>query len=155
MWRRRDLFVVSAITLGFGVLCSNSSLACSKDVQIPSVPIMVGGPFTGNNCTPNALSMATVRPMKAGSYLAVRNAPNITSVELDRLTPGYPVIICTGVTNRQWVGVLYYEPGTEETSPYGSHDCGLTDTHNKRPSVYPGPCRSGWVAHRYLMLSAG
>ena len=155
MWRRRYLAVVSAITLGFGILHPGYSFACSKDLQIPSVPILVGGPFTGKNCTPNALSVATVRPMKAGSYLAVRNAPNIKSVELDRISPDYPVIICTGLTNKQWVGVLYYTPGTEDASPYGQNDCGLADMNNKRPSAYRGPCRTGWVARRYLMLSAG
>lgn len=151
----RHPFVVSVMALGFGTLNPNSTLACSEDLRPPSVPIMVGGAFAGHNCTANALSQATVRPMKAGSYLAVRNAPSIKSVKLDRLTPGYPVIICTGLTNQQWVGVLYYEPGKEDTSPYGAHDCGLADMNSKRPVAYRGPCRSGWVARRYLMLSAG
>lgn len=152
---RGRLFVVSAMIFGFGVLHPNTILACSEDLQPPSVPVLVGGPFTGNNCTQLALTRATVRPMKTGSYLAVRNAPHIKSPELDRIAPGYPVIICTGLTNKQWVGVLYYEPDTEDASPYGPHDCGLADMRNKRPLAYRGPCRSGWVARRYLILSAG
>ena len=89
------------LTLGFGVLHLSYSFACSKDLQAPSVPIMVGGTYTSDNCTQMALTRATVRQMKAELYLAVRNAPNIKSVELERIKPDYPVIICTGLTNKQ------------------------------------------------------
>jgi hypothetical protein len=155
MGRRRHIVALTAAIFGITMIHARSSWACSEDVEMPSVPIKVGGRFTGHNCTPMALTQATVVPMKAGSYLAVRTAPGVSAAQLDRLVPSTPVIICTGLTNSQWVGVLYYEPGTEDQSPYGVHDCGLSGADSKKQSVYRGPCRSGWVARRYLMLSAG
>ena len=94
-------------------------------------------------------------PMKPGAYLAVRAAPNVKSKELDRISPGHMVIICTGITERQWVGILYYGRGGEDVSVYAPQDCGLIETAEDKRTAYQGPCQSGWVARRYLWLSAG
>jgi hypothetical protein len=134
-----------------GLLSTTGALANRAGRPRPAVPIMVGGPFTGHNCTELAVTMATVMPMKPDAYLAVRAAPDLNAKELERIKPGHPVIICTNITNKLWVGVLYRADGEDDESAH----CGLYETRKPKRSAYNGPCRSGWVARRYLWLSAG
>ncbi len=83
---------------------------------------------------------------KGDNFLSVQSGPGGKPyVEIDRLPPKKEVYVCE---NRGgWYGVVYGAKGGE--------DC-KTDLSAKQISrIYTGPCRSGWVAIKYINIIAG
>lgn len=83
---------------------------------------------------------------RGDNYLTVRAGPGRDSRALDRLGPGRIVNVCE--RRGGWLGIVY---GT--ASGLGE-DCG-TGSPVPHPRRYAGPCRSGWVAARYIRIVAG
>jgi hypothetical protein len=75
---------------------------------------------------------------RGDNFLSVRAAPSARARELGRLRPGQVIRICERAG--AWWGIIYGR--TED------QDCGLNAV--RRPRAYAGPCRSGWVAARYV-----
>ncbi len=93
-------------------------------------------------------TLAKVMPLdgKDVNYLSVRDAPDGSTKERDRLEPGQQVSVCA--SHGAWSGVVYAAPGSE------TQDCGVgSPVAAQEP--YSGPCRQGWVASQYLEMIAG
>lgn len=81
------------------------------------------------------------------NFLAVRAAPEVSAPMLARLAPRHPVWICDEAPGG-WTGIVY------QADPHDPLDCGV-GTPVPRVQPYRGPCRSGWVASRYIVVVAG
>jgi hypothetical protein len=110
-------------------------------------PVMVGGFAHADSCT----STGTINGLRTGGdgTVPVRAAPSTAARRLDRLKPGRPLWLCRTDDSERWVGVVY--PENED----GMSDCGLSENAHDKPVPYAGPCKSGWVARRFIELSAG
>ncbi len=80
------------------------------------------------------------------NYLTVRAAPTSKSAELDRLGAGARINFCE--QRGRWIGIVY-PPANQP-----DFDCG-TGSAIASPQVYQGPCGSGWVFEKYVLLLAG
>jgi hypothetical protein len=79
------------------------------------------------------------------NYLSVRSKPESGSRELDRLSPDQMVWMCDH--SGSWIGVVYQNAASGE-------DCDLGGSAEAiRP--YHGPCQSGWVHEKFIVLIAG
>jgi hypothetical protein len=83
---------------------------------------------------------------RGDNYLIVRAGPGRDAGAADRLGPGRIVNVCEA--RGGWLGIVYGR------SPGFGEDCG-TGSPVPRPRLYDGPCRSGWVAARYIRIVAG
>ena len=110
--------------------------------QPASVPVRVGGLPDLDACA----AVGTVVRLQPGSLLAVRAGPGTTFARRDALANGREFFMCAMSDDGQWHGVVYSEdPGV---------DCGVA-TPVPVEQDYAGPCRSGWVHDRWVMLVAG
>lgn len=75
------------------------------------------------------------------NFLAVRSGPGTSHAKIDELGMSDAVYICA--EDGDWYGIVY-----------GDGDCGVTSPINP-PSLYSGPCSSGWVHSRYVNVTAG
>ena len=123
---------------------SVASSACAP----PTHPVVVGGDADRDACD----TWATVAPLnpKGDGYLTVRFGPTVKATEMDRLKSGHPVMICNDSKDGKWAGVVYPADHAGDLA-----DCGLSSPDARPSHPYDGPCKSGWVARRYLWLSAG
>jgi hypothetical protein len=80
---------------------------------------------------------------RGDGFLSVRAAPSASRREIGRLYNGRQVYVCQ--TRGAWYGIVYGRPGG---------DCGVTTPWIRR-LPYTGPCRSGWVARRWVEIWAG
>lgn len=110
-------------------------------------PVLVGGFAHADSCT----STGTIGPLRKGGdgFVAVRAAPSTAASRLDRLKPGRPLWLCRDDASGRWVGVVY--PQDED----GMSDCGVSENAREKSVAYAGSCKSGWVARRFIELSAG
>ncbi len=105
----------------------------------PRVPVYVE-PGTPDDVSCDDLGEVANLDPKGDNYLSVQSGPGGKPyVELDRLKPKRAVWICD--RKGAWLGVVYGET-------YNS-DCRII-TDDKKRHPYSGPCRSGWVAKRYV-----
>lgn len=74
------------------------------------------------------------------NFLAVRVGPGVQYEKFDELHKGDVVNICE--QQGGWLGIVY-----------GKEDCGVGTPLPKGP--YAGPCRAGWVAEQYIVVTAG
>jgi hypothetical protein len=109
------------------------------------VPVRIGGIEDLDACPSNA-QVSGLNP-RGDNFLSVRSRPSIAGRELDRLRPGAEAWACDETRNGEWTGIVYSPPGKDV-------DCGV-GTPAPRRMAYRGPCRSGWVASRYLTIIAG
>ncbi|MDC8755181.1 hypothetical protein OIK40_11080 [Erythrobacter sp. sf7] len=79
-------------------------------------------------------------------FLAVRAGPSTNYSEIARLSGGAEIHLCTPAKDNRWVGVVYRPDGDLPDAAR----CRLTTDDSPR---YEGPCRSGWVPARYLLLA--
>lgn len=88
--------------------------------------------------------------------VALRTAPFAEAREIEMLTDGTRLHICTRSFDQRWLGVVVIPapaPPSEgsNASSAAPLDCGVTaPVDRKQP--YAGPCRSGWVASAYVAL---
>lgn len=108
-------------------------------------PVMVGGEVELDACP----SIGVIIPLRKGGdgFVAVRAAPSVKAQMLDKLKPGRELILCDDSADGKWMGVVYADPSA-------GTDCGLA-TSMARRAPYAGPCRSGWVARRFVKVIAG
>ena len=108
-------------------------------------PVMIGGTEDLDACPSNA--QVTGLKARGDNFLSVRSRPATTGRELDRLGPNQLVWACDETADGNWTGVIYGPPGQDI-------DCGVASPIARR-KAYRGPCRSGWVASRFLVIVAG
>ena len=121
-------------------------LAAPAAAHAPDRPVRVG--LAGDDldaCLSDGM-VANLDP-RGDNFLAVRAAPGPRARMLARLGPQHPVQVCEEAPGG-WLGIVYGPSATDRT------DCG-TGSPVPRPRAYRGPCRSGWVAARYISIVAG
>ncbi len=125
------------------------ALSLPAEAKAPAArPVMVGGEPHLDAC----LGAGRIIPLRKGGdgFVAVRAAPSVKARMLDKLKPGRELLLCDDSADGQWVGVVYAEPfgGPNVT------DC-LVASPEARRAPYDGPCQSGWVARRFVTVTAG
>ncbi len=87
-----------------------------------------------------------MRGLKADGdgFLAVRNGPGAAYATTDKLFEGREVLMCD--QRGEWIAVVYSD------SSLGR--CGVTAPIARR-QAYRGPCKSGWVHRKWIVLMAG
>jgi len=126
------------------VIAAVLAAAAGAAAQAPSaVPVRVGGSVETDACS----GLGKIAGLRTGGdgFLSVRAAPGVRAAERDRLRNGARVTVCQ--ERGDWLGVVYPRGGDDA-------DCGLSSPR-ARAANYRGPCRSGWVARRYVRLLAG
>jgi len=114
-------------------------MASPTIAQRPRVPVYVYG--GGNDGYPGC-STATIANLEpAGETLSVRAGPSSRERELARLRNGDPVFACGRRGN--WFAIVF-DPSGQGT------DCDVMRQFSAT-APYAGPCRSGWVYHRYII----
>lgn len=108
-------------------------------------PVLVGGTEDLDACPSNA-QVTGLNP-RGDNFLTVRGRPALAGRELDRIGPALMVWACDETRDGGWTGIVYSPPGKDV-------DCGV-GTPIKQRSPYRGPCRSGWVSSRFLVIVAG
>lgn len=78
-------------------------------------------------------------------FLAVKEAPDLKAIRTDKLVNKRKLWICETSKDGNWFGIVY--PEKEE-------DCGVTKGISPRKD-YQGPCKSGWVSKKYVVIDAG
>jgi hypothetical protein len=58
--------------------------------------------------------------------------------------------LCDESADGQWLGVVYAEPSGGAIMT----DC-LVSSPVAQRAPYDGPCRSGWIARRFITITAG
>lgn len=81
------------------------------------------------------------------NFLSVRAAPALRAKETDRLHTATLVWLCD--VDGDWQGIVYASGAFQELG-----DCRVSSPVAE-PHAYDGPCKSGWVAAKYLSLVAG
>ncbi len=135
----------------FGVLAALCGLAANAASAIGQVPVVVGGKPRGDNCTSFGYQMGRVVALRHGAFLSVRAGPARKERELGRLSSGQPLFICSNAVNKDWIAIIYRQHSLDAEL----WECGLANTDSTAISPYRGPCKSGWVAMRYVQKSAG
>lgn len=92
-------------------------------------------------------------------FVSVRGAPSLQGAERGRLTLGKHVIMLSGEKETEkagFVGVLYVETSNDNAVDL-EQACGIENppspTRTER-KPYTGPCKSGWVAKRFVKVLA-
>jgi hypothetical protein len=151
MFDRPRALVMRTLAVGtiFAVSLATVAQACRQPPTTVERAVVVGGSWKQQECTGIGTNIGAVVDLKPGAYLAVRAAPNIKAEEIGRLQSGHGVDMCTRVTNKEWIGIVY------SNDPDGDReDCRQT-YRSEKPVPYRGPCNYGWVAARYLHNAAG
>jgi hypothetical protein len=79
-------------------------------------------------------------------FLAVKDSPNIKTKRIDKIFNDQKVWICSESKDGKWFGIVY--------STDSQIDCKVTENIKvKKP--YNGPCKSGWVASKWVTIDAG
>lgn len=108
------------------------------DGPIPR-PITVGGQGADADSCAMVAEVANLDQGEDG-YLSVRDAPNTSVKERDRLDAAQIVQVCA--SSPGWSGVVY---ATAEDGPADCETAGIAEERN-----YTGPCSQGWVESRFL-----
>jgi hypothetical protein len=138
MTMRRRHAVVIALAL--------APLAAAALAANPTQPVMIGRAGDDLDACLSTGEVTGLNP-DGDNFLAVRAAPRASAPMLARLGPRHPVWICDEAAGG-WIGILY------QPNPGGELDCGV-GSPVPRVQPYRGPCRSGWVASRYIAVVAG
>ncbi|AVP98411.1 integron [Ahniella affigens] len=134
---KRVAWVVGLGVATMAAELSATTLEADRNPAAAPVPVIVGEVEDLDAC----LGLGTVKDLKH-SLLAVRSGPGSHYPQLDELDNGRQVFVCTSNADKVWLGVVY--------APVGSDlDCGVSSPR-LQPEAYGGPCRSGWVHHRWL-----
>lgn len=129
-----------------GLFLALAALALPAQAAEPEVPVKVGRDGPELDACGGIGRVARLTP-EGDNFLAVRERPTAEAPEKDRLDPRTLVWLCDG--QAEWQGIVY---------PKGAYQA-LEDCQVGGPvpaeAPYDGPCRSGWVASRYIELVAG
>lgn len=109
----------------------------------------------GLNIVEHAATLAEVSGLKGGkgSFLSLRIGPAASLKEIARLNQGQLMIpIMQG--DPEWLGVIVAPPGARDAEAIAAA-CRVdeaTAATLPEQSPYRGPCRSGWVARRWVKM---
>lgn len=110
------------------------------------VPVTVGGEAELDAC--DAVGEIVGLDPRGDNFLSVRSGPGGTPYrEIDRLHTGDKVRLCEA--RGPWRGVVY-----APRDRTGGAECGVSSPIPRR-APYAGPCRAGWIHHRYVRSMAG
>lgn len=96
---------------------------------------------------------AKVQGLKAGGdgFLAVRDCPQATCAERDRLSNGR--FVFSIVRRGEWRGVIYTVARNADFDR-DAQECGLDENAARKltkSQAYTGPCKWGWVNSRWVV----
>lgn len=102
-------------------------------------------------------AVSQISGLKKGGdgFVSVRAGPSIKAEEIGRLTQGTFVIAVFEPkrgTSVRFIGVIYDLDNTSETPMM--ERCGLPEGPPYFDGTYKGPCKSGWVAERFVKVLA-
>ncbi|MFG1400915.1 hypothetical protein [Xanthobacter sediminis] len=129
--------------------------------QIKAPPMVMLNPAMDNG-TPidSGGAIARVSGLKAGGdgFLSVREAPSVKAAERGRLGPGRLVIATHPEHNDDtFVGIIYDDVPENASGPFLAERCRVSEaTPTEKPyrRAYLGPCKTGWVARRFIEVLA-
>ncbi|MDQ0505092.1 hypothetical protein [Xanthobacter agilis] len=106
-------------------------------------------------------AIARIVGLKAGGdgFVSVREGPTVRAAEIDRLGPG-TFVIATHPADSQadaFIGIIYDHVGDTGAGPSLAERCQFSETiPATKPDrrAYLGPCRTGWVARRFVEILA-
>lgn len=135
----------------FLVVCSPSLAQeiAAKPVVVKSIVL------DGKKIAPGGATAEIVGLRKGGDgFVSVRSAPSTKAFEIGRFVQGERII---AVLLEDWdaasfVGVIYPRDG--KTDAPLMEVCGLPEAPPYFDGTYTGPCRSGWVARRFVRVLA-
>lgn len=129
-----------------------SAVATKSAAHVAPVPVQVGNDDDLDACP----SWGEPKGLNPGgdNFLAVRSAPGIKGQIIYRLQPGEGFWICDESGDGQWTGIVVNPDFAPDKRPDSEPDC-LVGTPISPRQDYPGPCPSGWVSSRYVLLVAG
>lgn len=132
----------------FLLLVSGRSFA---EEIVPKPVVVKSIALDGKKIAPGGAVAEIVGLRKGGDgFLSVRSAPSTKAAEIGRLSQGARIIL---VTLEDWdaanfVGVIYVPDGRADTPLMEA--CHLPEAPPYFDGAYTGPCRSGWVAKRFV-----
>ncbi len=132
--------VLATIAMGIAGMFTLTALA-QEIAKRPEVPIMIEASSDLDAC--NATGIATGLDPHGDGFLAVKSAPALQSLRIDKLYNGEQVYICN--ERDDWYGVVYSKD---------RRDCNVS-TPWPQNLAYTGPCRSGWVYRRWIEVTGG
>jgi hypothetical protein len=141
LFRTKIGCVAFAVCLGGAFAGGGLVSSASAKARQPKTPVTVGAGSEEDACS--AVSEVVGLSSGKSGFLSVRSSPTTSSAELDRLYNGLQVQECT--PKNDFVGIVYDKTG--------KLDCGVSSPLEAQK--YRGPCRSGWVARKYLKIIAG
>lgn len=109
----------------------------------------------GKKIAPGGAVAEIVGLRKGGDgFVSVRAAPSTKAAEMGRLGPGQRII---AVLQDNWnaasfVGVIYVPDSKADTPLMDA--CRLPEAPPYFDGTYTGPCRTGWVARRFVRVLA-
>lgn len=135
-------------------LASGAYAQTVQDQPVILEPIMVDG-----RAIASGAAVAQIGGLRKGGdgFVSVRGAPSVKANERGRLTQDRYVLMLTGNTaaaKSGFVGVIYVEPGDDVEL---EKTCGIEnpiDPTKTAKRIYKGPCKSGWVAKRFVRILA-
>ena len=143
---------IAALILTVALLAGKPCLAgeiAPKPVVVKSIVL------DGQKIAPGGAVAEIIGLRKDGDgFLSVRTAPSVKATEIDRLGQGAHVIL---VMLDDWdaatfVGVIY-APDMKDDVPL-METCRIPEAPPYLDGPYTGPCRSGWVAKRFVQVLA-
>jgi len=132
----KAMMKVAALIAGAAFAACAAS-AQTRPVTVQADPELDACPSTG--------VVSGLNP-RGDNFLSVRAAPRAGAREVGRLRTRQVVFVCDTSAGQGWWGVVY--PRVR------GRNCRLS-TRLRRHRAYAGPCRSGWVATRYVTLIGG
>jgi hypothetical protein len=128
----------------------------SRAQEIALEPVVVKSiVLDGRKIAPGG-AVAEIFGLRKGGdgFVSVRSAPSTKAAELGRLVPGERVIavLQKGWNSRNFVGVIYF-PDPKADTPL-MEACRLPEAPPYFDGTYTGPCRSGWIARRFVRVLA-
>ena len=109
-----------------------------------AVPVMVGRYDPELDACGSQGQVTGLNP-DGDNFLAVRVGPGVQYEKIDELHKGEVVNICEGEGG--WLGIVYRKDGD------GFSECGVGTPLPFGP--YAGPCKTGWISERYIVIIAG
>jgi hypothetical protein len=129
-----------SIAVGLLAVVSVSAVTLAA---IGSVPVIAGKEAELDACM--TLGKVSGLDPHGDGFLAVRTGPGEVHQMVDTLAEGRHVYICDD--RGTWLGIVYSNEPVDD-------GCGVTSPW-PAPAPYAGPCRSGWVAARWIKDVAG
>lgn len=113
-------------------------------VTMAEVPVEYGGNEELDACQ----TLGHVDNLNSGpkGFLAVKDAPDLKAGRIDKLYNKQVVWICSESKDGKWYGIVYTKDAKQ--------DCGTNKSMEAR-KPYDGPCKSGWVAPKWVVQDAG